>query len=434
MSKRFTIILYAFLITGTLYFIFVGLIKGSSFLIPLTTAIILSMVMSPVSKKFQSWGVSRGLAIFLADLVVVLFIGLMIFLLAAQAGKVADNWPQIQSKLQPKIQQAQDFFNNKLNMPMNQQGQSSQNQSQQNQSQQQGQDRQNQQDQPRQGQQQQGQQQGQQNQQQQQDQQDQQTQQDQQQGTEQRRQGGQQGQQPLGGDTIRSMLTGFVTGVFSVLGDMLLILVYIFFFLYYQQKFEDALVGLAAPDKRDKTRSVIHQSSEIAQKYLFGRFILIFFLALLYLAGFTLSGLEYAFFISMIAALFSLLPYIGNVIGLALALGMAFISGGETGQLIGIAITFSIAQFVESYILEPYVVGDKVDLNPVVIIVVVVLGGIVWGIMGMILVIPIVGIMKVVFDNVEALRPLGYVLDERGIPKDDGWTKKIKGWFKRRKQ
>src|SRR5690606_10976306 len=107
-------------------------------------------------------------------------------------------------------------------------------------------------------------------------------------------------------------------------------------------------------------------------------------------------GLKHALFISLIAALFSLIPYVGNIIGLVLAIAMSFLSQGDTGQIIGILIVFSIAQFVESYFLEPFIVGAEVDLNPVIVIVGVVLGGIVWGVMGMILAIPLLGICKVV--------------------------------------
>ncbi|MFW6310378.1 MAG: AI-2E family transporter, partial [Prolixibacteraceae bacterium] len=102
------------------------------------------------------------------------------------------------------------------------------------------------------------------------------------------------------------------------------------------------------------------------------------------------------------------------------------------GELIGIVVVFSLAQFFESYVLEPFVVGGKVDLNPVIVIVGVVLGGIVWGLMGMLLSIPILGILQVIFNNTKSLRPLGYVLDERDVSSGNGKGKKIKEWFMRK--
>ena len=402
MSKKFKFLLTTFLILGSLYFLFIGLSSGKGFLIPLTTAIILSMVMNPVAALFRKWGIGKGWAVFLADFVIVLFLGFMMFLLIGQANNVAKNWPQIQKSLKPKIEQAQKFLSEKLNMQpfgQSQQGQGSGSQ---------GQDQQGQT----------GQQDGQtgegQNQ------------------ADQSSQSSGEGQSGLSGllsgNNLQSMLSGIAGNVFGFLSDLLLMLVYIFFFMYYQHKFERALIGFAPDERKEQVKDIINKSAQTAQKYLFGRFILILILALLYLAGFSIVGLKHALFISLIAALFSLIPYVGNIIGLALAIAMSFLSQGDAGQIIGILIVFSIAQFIESYLLEPFIVGAEVDLNPVIVIVGVVLGGIVWGVMGMILAIPLLGICKVVCDNVDEFKPLGYALNEKDISSGDGFAEKIKSW------
>ena len=85
------------------------------------------------------------------------------------------------------------------------------------------------------------------------------------------------------------------------------------------------------------------------------------------------------------------------------------------GGIVGVSLTFGLGQFVESYILEPYVVGRKVEVNPLVTIVVVILGGSIWGIAGMILSIPVAGIAKIIFDATPALNPLGYALGDEDV-------------------
>jgi predicted PurR-regulated permease PerM len=420
MNKSFKIALMVFLILGSMFFLVFGLVKGKAFLVPLTTAIILSMVMNPVAKKFMHWGIGRGLAVFFADLIVVLFIGFMIFLLAAQANKVADNWSQIERRLQPIVHQVQQFVHKKMNTPLLESGGNAQSQSSQNQS------YQSENPQSQQENQQNGQQQGQ-------------NAQNQKTAQQQESQGQiQQGQQKFGENrgggfgNLKTMLTSVVKSIFNLLSNMLLILVYIFFFMYYQRKFEDAILGFTPGDRKEKAKDIINKLAANAQQYLFGRFILIAILAGLYIVGYSIIGLKYALFISLIAALFSLIPYLGNVIGLVLALAASFVSGGGSGQVIAIIAIFGVIQFVESYALEPFVVGGKVDLNPVIIIVGVVFGGLIWGIMGMILAIPILGIFKVIFDNIDELKPLGYVLDERGISTGAGWSENIKEWFKKK--
>ena len=441
-GKNFKIILVIFLITGSLYFIITGLVLGKTFLVPVVTAIILSMLMSPVAAKFQQWGLGRGLAVLLSDLIIVAFIAFLVFLLVAQANRIAGNWPEIEKRLQPKIEQAQDFLSNKLQIE-NLGGQQSQEQEQQQDQLQSGQ----QQPQQQSGTQQQEPQQGEQQSQQQDEkqlppsqQQHQQSDRDNQQGSKQQSgQGGssRQGQQessPLSfnPEMIRSQLTGIVSNVFSFLTNLLLMLVYIFFFMYYSDKFKKAVTGLVKEEKRTKIRKIMEESAQTAQHYLFGRFILISILAVLYMIGFTLAGLEYAVFVALLGALFSLLPYVGNIIALFLALGMSFMAGGgDTGQLIAIVAIFSVIQFVESYLLEPFIVGHEVDVNPVMVIVGVVLGEMIWGVMGMILAIPLLGILKVIFDRTESLRPLGYFLDERGISSNNGggFKEKVMKWL-----
>src|SRR5690606_13992348 len=122
-------------------------------------------------------------------------------------------------------------------------------------------------------------------------------------------------------------------------------------------------------------------------------------------------------FISILAALLSLIPYIGNIIGFGLAMALGVASGGESGTLLGIVIVFRIPQFIERYILAPYVVRDQVDIHPYFIIVTVILANMVWGVMGMVLVVPLVGMLNVVLKNVERLKVFGYLL---GNGEEDG--------------
>ncbi|MGK7390378.1 MAG: AI-2E family transporter, partial [Candidatus Cyclobacteriaceae bacterium M2_1C_046] len=90
----------------------------------------------------------------------------------------------------------------------------------------------------------------------------------------------------------------------------------------------------------------------------------------------------------------------------------------------------SITQFVESYILEPYIVGHKVDMNPVMTIIAVVFGEFIWGVPGMVLAIPVLGIVKVICDRIEVLQPVGYAIGEEGIEGGDNIFTKFGKWVK----
>lgn len=111
------------------------------------------------------------------------------------------------------------------------------------------------------------------------------------------------------------------------------------------------------------------------------------------------------------------IPFIGNLTGSLLAVLMVVVQGGSNFMIMGVIIAYAAVQFIQSYIIQPLVVGKKVDINPLVTIAGLVLSELIWGIPGMVLAIPLMGILKIVFDNVEQLHPLGFLMGEVEKPK-----------------
>lgn len=195
--------------------------------------------------------------------------------------------------------------------------------------------------------------------------------------------------------------------IFGLLGNYLLTFIYIFFILTYRRRLKIFLLKIFPPHKEKRVNITINKSAQVAPNYLIGKLILMGVLAILYSVGLGISGVNNYILISLLAALLSIIPYIGNIIGFAIAVAFGFLSSGNAGTLIGITLTFAIAQFVESYVMEPYVIGDKVDVHPFIVILVVVIGNLVWGVIGMILAIPLMGILTVILLHIKELHPLG---------------------------
>jgi predicted PurR-regulated permease PerM len=99
-------------------------------------------------------------------------------------------------------------------------------------------------------------------------------------------------------------------------------------------------------------------------------------------------------------------------------------------MVVGILITYAIVQFIQTYLLEPLVVGSAENINPLFTIIILVVGELVWGVPGMVLALPLLGIVKVVFDNVDSLKPYGYLIGKPKKDDDEGMMEKIKKWFK----
>ncbi len=197
------------------------------------------------------------------------------------------------------------------------------------------------------------------------------------------------------------------------LGTFLLTFIYVFFMLNYRHRFRTFLLRLFPDEKNDEVNQIVQESVNVVQQYLVGKLILIGLLAITYSVGLGITGVSNFILVSIMAALFTLIPYLGNIIGFVLALVFGYLTSGEIGVLIGVVITFTVAQFFESYVLQPYVVGQKVDVHPFFVILAVIVGNALWGIIGMILAIPVMGIITIVFLHVPALEPFGYLFSDK---------------------
>jgi predicted PurR-regulated permease PerM len=102
------------------------------------------------------------------------------------------------------------------------------------------------------------------------------------------------------------------------------------------------------------------------------------------------------------------------------------VQGGDFNLILGILITYCLVQFMQTYILEPLVVAQEVNINPIFTIIGIVAGETLWGVPGMILAIPLIGILKIVFDHFEPLKPYGFLLGTEKNKKSGGLIDKIK--------
>ena len=370
MKSKEILLSSALLILGT-YFLIDGLVLSTTFLIPIVFACLLTLICIPLSRKMESLGISRGLASFLCVILSIITFIAFFWIISAQISNISERWPEAKKALKPKLESAQEFIREKTGISTQEQmemiyGNSS----------------------------------------------------------EENKSDSASGQ--IDGDPseiltkdAKKKIGLIVMDFFGFLGSAMLTFIYLFFMLFYRRKIKLSILKFFDPEKRKQAQEVMAQSIQLAVNFLVGRLTLILFLAIIYSVGLMIAGVENAILISAIAALLSLVPYLGVVIGYVLAICMTIFSGAQTWSLIVVSFTYGLAQFIESYILEPYVVGDKVNLNPLVSIVVVVLGSSIWGVAGMILSIPIAGILKIVFDATDGLKPLGYALGEEDTGNSD---------------
>lgn len=234
-------------------------------------------------------------------------------------------------------------------------------------------------------------------------------------------------QQQSSSGQMGSLITGFLAGLGSLLTNTLLVLVYIFLFIYFRHRLKGFIVRLVKPGEQDNALDIVSNAQKVAQKYLGGLAMMIVLLWVMYGIGFTIVGVKNALFFAVLCGLLEIVPFVGNLTGTALTLTMSLVQGGGMNLVIGILVTYALVQFIQTYLIEPLVVGAEVSINPLFTIVGLVAGELLWGIPGMVLAIPLMGIAKIVFDHVEPLKPYGYLIGEDKHKEGSGAKNKLKG-------
>jgi predicted PurR-regulated permease PerM len=210
----------------------------------------------------------------------------------------------------------------------------------------------------------------------------------------------------------KALIGGTLNTVLGTLGVILLLPVYVFLFLYYKTLILNFLFKVFAEENAAKVSEILGQTKIAIQSYMVGLLMEAAIVAAMNSTALLIIGVKYAFLLGVIGAILNMLPYIGGLIAIALPILMATVtSEGYTMQLWIVAAYLAI-QFIDNNILVPRIVSSKVKINALFSIVAVLLGGALWGVAGMFLSIPTVGILKIIFDRVDSMQPRGELLGD----------------------
>ncbi|WP_295792289.1 AI-2E family transporter [Mucilaginibacter sp.] len=200
------------------------------------------------------------------------------------------------------------------------------------------------------------------------------------------------------------------------LSSMVLFLVftfiYTFFFLLYRKLIMKFLVSVFLEENKAKVHEIIEQVQMIIRKYITGLLIEMAIVAIAVSVTLSVLGVKYAILLGLITGIFNLIPYFGIFSSMVLSATVTLGTSQDSTVVIYVLIAFVITHLVDSNIVLPLVVGSKVRINALVTILGVVIGEMFWGISGMFLSIPVIAVLKIIFDRVESLHPWGIILGD----------------------
>jgi predicted PurR-regulated permease PerM len=216
-------------------------------------------------------------------------------------------------------------------------------------------------------------------------------------------------------NAILNGITGFLYKMFFSLGNIviwiLFVCIYAFFILYYRSLLVRFIMKLVEKDFPDEMPVIVSENRKVIKAYIvgllaeFGIMLVVISLVLL------LLGIKYALLLAIIAALLNIIPYIG--IYTATLLAMLVTYANSTGSAaITVCIVLLSIHLVDGIILLPRIVGSRMKMNPLMMIIAVIIGDIVWGIPGMFLFIPLAAMLKIIFENIPSLNAWAILFGE----------------------
>jgi predicted PurR-regulated permease PerM len=232
-----------------------------------------------------------------------------------------------------------------------------------------------------------------------------------------------------GGRMIASTV-GTILGMISV---VVLLPIYIFMMLFYKPLILDFLFQVFSEKHSLRVAEILSQTKSAVQSFMQGLMLETAIVCVMNSVALLLIGVPSAIVIGVIGGILNILPYIGGLVAIALPLLMVTITrDGYTGQLLVIG-AYLFIQFIDNNILVPRIVSKKVQINALISIIVVLLGGLLWGVAGMFLSIPFIGVLKIIFDRVEGMKPWGCLLGDEVPTEHIGliWQKRWDRIFRR---
>lgn len=212
------------------------------------------------------------------------------------------------------------------------------------------------------------------------------------------------------------------------LSGMLLFLVftfiYTFFFLLYRKLIMRFLESVFEEDNKKVVHDIIEKVQFMIRKYITGLLIEMAIVAIVVSVTFMALGVKYAILLGLITGLFNIIPYIGIFTALVLSAAVTFATSPEQITVIYVVITLVVTHLIDSNVLLPLVVGSKVRINALITVLGVIIGEMIWGIPGMFLSIPVIAVLKIIFDRVESLKAWGIILGDEE-PKQNRLAKKL---------
>ena len=194
---------------------------------------------------------------------------------------------------------------------------------------------------------------------------------------------------------VASFLLGGTVNILAAMAGFIMIPVFAAYLLYDFDRMTAAIRDLVPGRYRAYVVEVAGEVDAILGEFIRGQLLVMLALVVLYAVGYSIVGVPLAIAIGVVAGLLSFIPYVGGALALGMALLMSFLHWNGWDQIIGIGVVYGVIQLLESFLITPKIVGDKVGLPAVWVLFALLVGGELFGFMGVLLALPAAAVAKI---------------------------------------
>lgn len=211
-------------------------------------------------------------------------------------------------------------------------------------------------------------------------------------------------------DNPGSVLSGTLNKTASALFMLFLTPVFAALFLYNRKDFVDFVVKVAGHANTKRVKQILQQTIHTYFHFIRGMILVYIIVGILNSIGLLALGIRHAILFGFLTAVMTIIPYIGIFISALLPIAMAWITKDSIWYPVGVVAVFTFVQYLEANVIFPRVVAEQLNVSTWATLVAIIAGGILWGVSGMILFIPFIGILKIVTDNIPEWEALNILL------------------------
>lgn len=202
--------------------------------------------------------------------------------------------------------------------------------------------------------------------------------------------------------SVRDLLTGTLstlTGTVGVVVALLVIPILAYYLLVQFDEIVARLGQLVPPRHRDYVFEKVRTTDRLVSGFLRGQLLVAACLGVLYAVGFSVIGIDLAIGVGLLAGAMAVIPYLGNIVALGTATVLCVLKFGFDGHLLAVVGWYAVVQNLEGFVLTPRIVGSSVGLHPAAVIVALLIGGDLFGLLGLLIAVPAAAVVKVFADE-----------------------------------